>query len=65
MKTGFILIIMTGAYYGNNTTAVPGFDTIETCERAAAAFVEKSKTIGPRNDERRGAFCIPGQFAPK
>lgn len=55
----WILIVMTGAYYGNNLSTVPGYKTKEECQ-AAADYYDRQGQQHAQAPGRTKAFCIPG-----
>ncbi len=54
MKTAYILMVFTRVYYGHAPATVPGFETLEACERAASVVLERAKDF----PYRVHAFCI-------
>jgi hypothetical protein len=64
MNTTWVLIMLTGAYYGNNIAAVPGFATRDECILAAAAYETDAKKVAAM-PTRTSAFCIPGPTVPR
>lgn len=54
----YVLIMITGVYYGNIATVGPTYKTHTQCNYAGKVFVEEAKKF-PGTPGRTGYVCIP------